>query len=184
MNGYNTWTSHGERSNKLSLYTLRQQWLAERHGESSSSGAMHHQTNPTIEMIEDEFPFRHLQQEDHNMNMNPLDSDLGSRMAHESYNNLIVEAQTPLYRDCEKYVLETILRAMPMKVESRLSDKGFNKMLQITKEIFPRDNIYPGSYKDVKKVLKNMGLGYETIHACEHGCILYYKEFQDLFASP
>ncbi|CAM8917182.1 unnamed protein product [Rhodiola kirilowii] len=66
MNGYNTWTSHGEKSNKLSSYTLRQQLLAERHGESSS-GAMHYQTNPTIEMIEDQFPFRHLHQEDDNI---------------------------------------------------------------------------------------------------------------------
>ncbi|CAM8999536.1 unnamed protein product [Rhodiola kirilowii] len=183
MNGYKTWTSHGEKSNELSAYTLRQQWVAERHGESSS-GVMHHQTNPTIEMIEDQFLFRHLHQEDEDMNMNPPDGDLGSRMAYESYNMLIGEAHTPLYRNSEKYVLETILRAMQMKVESRLSDKGFNKMLQLTKEILPRDNIYPGTYKDVKKVLKNLGLGYETIHACEHGCILYYKEFQDHVICP
>ncbi|CAM8890731.1 unnamed protein product [Rhodiola kirilowii] len=57
-------------------------------------------------------------------------------------------------------------------------------MLKITKEILPHDNIYPGSYKDVKKVLKSIGLGYETIHACEHGCILYYKEFQDHVIFP
>ncbi|KAL9687373.1 hypothetical protein QQ045_031774 [Rhodiola kirilowii] len=109
---------------------------------------------------------------------------VGSWRAYESYHNLIGEAQTPLYRNCEKYVLETILRAMQMKVESRLSDKGFNKMLKITKEILPHDNIYHGSYKDVKKVLKSIGLGYETIHACEHGCILYYKEFQDHVICP
>ncbi|KAL9687763.1 hypothetical protein QQ045_032170 [Rhodiola kirilowii] len=85
----------------------------------------------------------------------------GSWRAYESYHNLIGEAQTPLYRNCEKHVLETILRAMQMKVESRLSDKGFNKMLKITKEILPHDNIYPvcgepryaqrGSRSDVPK---------------------------------
>ncbi|KAL9664109.1 hypothetical protein QQ045_019506 [Rhodiola kirilowii] len=67
---------------------------------------------------------------------------------------------------------------MQMRVESRLSDKGFNKMLQIMKEILPRDNIYPGSCKDVKKVLKNMGLGYETINACEHGVYYTTKSFK------
>ncbi|CAM8941158.1 unnamed protein product [Rhodiola kirilowii] len=67
---------------------------------------------------------------------------------------------------------------MQMKVESRLSDKGFDKMLLNTKAILPPDNKYPGSYKDVKKILKNMGLGYETIHA------LYYKEFKDHTICP
>ncbi|CAM8882891.1 unnamed protein product [Rhodiola kirilowii] len=105
MNGYNTWTSHGDKSNELLAYTLRQQWLAKRHGESSS-GATHHQTNPTIELIEDQFPIRHLHQEDDNMNMNPLDGDLGSRMAYESYNNLISEAQTPLYRNMRNMFLK------------------------------------------------------------------------------
>ncbi|CAM8880464.1 unnamed protein product [Rhodiola kirilowii] len=186
MNGYTTWTSHGEQSNELSAFTLRQQWLVDQnHGESSSGGTMHHdQTNPTIETIEDQFRFRHLDEEDDNMNMNSFDDDSGSWRAYESYHNLIGEAQTPLYRNCEKYVIETILRAMQMKVESRLSDKGFNKMLKITKEVLPHDNIYPGSYKDVKKNLKSIGLGYETIHACEHGCILYYKEFQDHVICP
>ncbi|CAM8986262.1 unnamed protein product [Rhodiola kirilowii] len=174
MKGYKTWTSHGENINEPSPYMLRQQWLAERYGESSS-GVMHQQSNPTMDILQDQFPFQH---EDH-MNMNVDDVDSESRIAYERYNNLVGEAQTPLYRSCDKTVLETILRAMQIKVESRLSDKGFDKMLLNTKAILPPDNNYPGSYKDVKKIIKNMGLGYETIHACEHGCILYYKEFKD-----
>ncbi|CAM8900232.1 unnamed protein product [Rhodiola kirilowii] len=63
-----------------------------------------------------------------------------------------------------------------------MSDKSFNKYLHITKAILPRDNNYPSSYKDVKILLKNMGLDYETIHACEYGCILYYKENKDLLS--
>ncbi|CAM8886323.1 unnamed protein product [Rhodiola kirilowii] len=65
-----------------------------------------------------------------------------------------------------------------------MSDKSFNKYLHITKEILPHDNNYPSSYKEVKILLKNMGLGYETIHACEYGCILYYKENKDLLSCP
>ncbi|CAM8965886.1 unnamed protein product [Rhodiola kirilowii] len=118
------------------------------------------------------------------MNMNVDDVDSESRISYERYNNIVGEAQTPLYKSCDKTALETILRAMQMKVESRLSDKGFDKMLLNTKAILHPDNNYPGSYKDVKKILKNMGLGYETIHACEHGCILYYKEFKDYTSCP
>ncbi|CAM8954162.1 unnamed protein product [Rhodiola kirilowii] len=63
-------------------------------------------------------------------------------------------------------------------------DKSFNKYLHITKVILPRDNNYPSTYKDVKRLSKNMGSGYETIHACEYGCILYYKENKDLLSCP
>ncbi|KAL9674165.1 hypothetical protein QQ045_030435 [Rhodiola kirilowii] len=118
------------------------------------------------------------------MNIISEDGDSESIMACERYNNLVGEARTPLYKSCDHTILETILRAMQMKVESRLSDKGFDKMLHNTKKILPPDNNYPGSYKDMKNVLRNMGLGYETIHACEHGCVLYYKEFKNHLSCP
>ncbi|CAM8997024.1 unnamed protein product [Rhodiola kirilowii] len=179
MNGYYTWTSHAEECNDPPAHVLRQEWLAEqRHGASSSSVGEHRLANPTIDILRDAFPFQN------EMNMDTDDDDLGSRMAYERYNNLIGEAQTPLYNSCDSTVLETIFKAMQLKIESRMSDKSFNKYLHITKEILPRDNNYPSSYKEVKILLKNMGLGYETIHACEYGCILYYKENKDLLSCP
>ncbi|KAL9669519.1 hypothetical protein QQ045_007066 [Rhodiola kirilowii] len=179
MNGYYTWTSHAEECNYPPAHVLRQEWLAEqRHGASSSSVGEHRLANPTIDILRDAFPFRN------EMNMDTDDDDLGSRMAYERYNNLICEAQTPLYNSCDSTVLETIFKAIQLKIESRMSDKSFNKYLHITKEILPRDNNYPSSYKEVKILLKNMGLGYETIHACEYGCILYYKENKDLLSCP
>ncbi|CAM8934203.1 unnamed protein product [Rhodiola kirilowii] len=133
MKGYKTWTSHGEKSNKPLRYMLRQQWLAERYGESSS-GVMRQQPNPTMDILQDQFPFQH---EDH-MNMNVDDVDSESIIAYERYNNLVGEAQTPLYRSCDKTILETILRAMQMKVESRLSDKGLIKCYLTLKQFFHR----------------------------------------------
>ncbi|CAM8895655.1 unnamed protein product [Rhodiola kirilowii] len=50
MNDYYTWTSDGEERSEPSAYMLRQQWLAERYGESSSSGRRHPQGNPTIDI--------------------------------------------------------------------------------------------------------------------------------------
>ncbi|CAM8914149.1 unnamed protein product [Rhodiola kirilowii] len=183
MNGYHTWTSHGEESTEPSSYMLRQQWLVERYGETSSC-VKNHQSNPTEDIIRDAFPFQYMQEEDLQMNMDRESGDLDSRVAFERYKSLVGEAHTPLYTGCNGTVLETFLRAMQVKVESRVSDKGFNKILQITKEILPLDNNYPSCYKDVKKVLKNMGFGYETIHAFEHGCILYYNEHKDRITCP
>ncbi|CAM8920567.1 unnamed protein product [Rhodiola kirilowii] len=95
MISYNTWTSHGEKSNEPSAYQSRQGWLAERYGDTSSTGVTHHQPNRTLEILHDQFPFQHIHEEDH-MNMNAEDGDSDSVMAYERYNNLVGEAQTLL----------------------------------------------------------------------------------------
>ncbi|CAM8921003.1 unnamed protein product [Rhodiola kirilowii] len=46
MNSYNTWTSHGEKSNEPSAYQLRQEWLIERYREASSGATHHQETGP------------------------------------------------------------------------------------------------------------------------------------------
>ena len=32
------------------------------------------------------------------------------------------------------------------------------------------------SYYNAKKMLRDLGLGYESIHACKHDCTLFWKE--------
>ncbi|KAL9687434.1 hypothetical protein QQ045_031836 [Rhodiola kirilowii] len=160
MNGYYTWISHSEESNDPPTCILWQQWLAEeRQGASSSTIGGHRQANSTIDILRDAFPFHQMHHDQNQMNMDTNDDDLGSGMAYERDNNLIGEAQTPLYNSCDGTILETILKAMQLKIKSRMSDKSFNKYLHVTNAILPRDNNYPSFYKDVKRLLKNMELG-------------------------
>ena len=37
----------------------------------------------------------------------------------------------------------------------------------------------PTSYYETKKMLCDLGLGYESIHACENDCVLFWKENVD-----
>ncbi|KAM2927894.1 hypothetical protein COP2_035201 [Malus domestica] len=46
--------------------------------------------------------------------------------------------------------------------------------------MLPKDNCLPKDHRDVQKVLKSLGLGYEKIHACKNNCILYYEEYKTL----
>ncbi|CAM8909848.1 unnamed protein product [Rhodiola kirilowii] len=125
-----------------------------------------------MEILHDTFPYVH----DEVMN-DAIEVDHLGEVAYERYQNLVAEAQTPIYTGSEMTVLEIILKTMQAKVENRWSNKSLNDILRLTKLALPKENKYPDSYQDVKKVLKNFGLGYETIHACEKGCILYYKKF-------
>ncbi|KAA0036797.1 acidic leucine-rich nuclear phosphoprotein 32 family member A-like [Cucumis melo var. makuwa] len=42
----------------------------------------------------------------------------------------------------------------------------------------------PSSFYEAKRKLRDLGLGYETIHACKYDCVLYWKEFADLQHCP
>ncbi|KAA0063951.1 transposon protein, putative, CACTA, En/Spm sub-class [Cucumis melo var. makuwa] len=42
----------------------------------------------------------------------------------------------------------------------------------------------PSSFYEAKRKLCDLGLGYETIHACKYDCVLYCKEFVDLQHCP
>ncbi|KAL9689926.1 hypothetical protein QQ045_010317 [Rhodiola kirilowii] len=73
---------------------------------------------------------------------------------------------------------------MKVKVDNGWSDKSFNDHLRLTQDLLPSPNNYPGSYSEVKRLLKNLGMGYEIIHACEFDCALFYKDFKNLEHCP
>ncbi|CAM8902812.1 unnamed protein product [Rhodiola kirilowii] len=176
MSDYTTWLLHGEREEFIS-----------QNGEGTSShgsGGLHYM-NSTMDFLHDTFHFgdRHGTFGTHMMNED-VELDSAGKDAYEKYCRLLVEAQRPLYDGSKKTVLELILKAMQAKVECRWSDKSFNKHLELFRDALPSENNYPETYGDVKKILKNLGLTYETIHACEYGCVLYYKEFSELEYCP
>ena len=46
------------------------------------------------------------------------------------------------------------------------------------------DNVFPGSYKEAKKLLKMLGVEYISYHACPNDCILYRGEYADKEMCP
>jgi hypothetical protein len=66
-----------------------------------------------------------------------------------------------------------------------LSDKGFEKLLKIVKEMLPKDNKLPASTYEAKKIVCPLGLEVQKIHACPNDCILYRsEEYENLNACP
>ncbi|TXG73322.1 hypothetical protein EZV62_001901 [Acer yangbiense] len=49
-------------------------------------------------------------------------------------------------------------------------------LLELFKEALPEGEILPKSFYQTKKIISDLGLGYEKIHACPNDCILYWKE--------
>lgn len=104
-----------------------------------------------------------------------------SEHTHESskveFTNLIKDAETPLYPGCTKHTkISATVSLFKHKVTHGISDKGFDELLQIVRDILPSENTLPESLYSTKKLLKTFDLGYEKIHACINDCCLFRKE--------
>jgi hypothetical protein len=44
-------------------------------------------------------------------------------------------------------------------------------------EAFPDFNTLPKSYNEAKKLLKDLGLGYESIYVCCNNCVLFWNNY-------
>ncbi|KAA0053370.1 CACTA en-spm transposon protein [Cucumis melo var. makuwa] len=58
-------------------------------------------------------------------------------------------------------------------------------LLELLRAAFPMcSSTIPSSFYEAKRKLRDLGLGYETIHACKYDCVLYWKEFAYLQHCP
>ena len=51
-------------------------------------------------------------------------------------------------------------------------------------DMLPLDAKLPKDHYEAKKIVRDLGLGYEKIHACPNDCILFWKENVNLEACP
>ncbi|GKA06812.1 hypothetical protein Tco_0686036 [Tanacetum coccineum] len=112
----------------------------------------------------------------------PTQGDIGetsnepTQATRNEFEELYVSANEELYPGCD-YVtrLDFMAKFTYFKVKGKLTDSIFNEMLEFFQNVFPISKGYklPPSYYAIKKTFKTIGLGYESIHACEHDCCLF-----------
>ncbi len=61
-----------------------------------------------------------------------------------------------------------------------MTDRCFDRVLELMREILPETNKLPDTLYDAKQLTKGLGLPYVKIHACENNCILFYWEDEKL----
>nr|GFA91873.1 hypothetical protein [Tanacetum cinerariifolium] len=92
------------------------------------------------------------------------------------FEELYASSNEELYLGCD-YVtrLDFMEKSTYFKVKGKLTDSIFNEMLEFFQNVFPISKGYklPPSYYAIKKTCKTIGLGYESMHACEHDCCLF-----------
>ncbi|GJY98964.1 hypothetical protein Tco_0516394 [Tanacetum coccineum] len=117
-----------------------------------------------------------------NKHNKPTQGDIGetsnepTQATRNEFEELYVGANEELYPGCD-YVtrLDFMAKFTYFKVKGKLTNSIFNEMLEFFQNVFPISKGYklPPSYYAIKKTFKMIGLGYESIHACEHDCCLF-----------
>nr|GEX56371.1 hypothetical protein [Tanacetum cinerariifolium] len=117
-----------------------------------------------------------------------------TQATRNEFEELYASANEELYPSYD-YVtrLDIIAKFTYSKVKGKLTDSIFNEMLKFFQNVFPFSKGYklPPSYYAINKTFKMIGLGYESIHACEHDCafgemitkIWIYVRLQRLYKS-
>ncbi|KAL0556569.1 hypothetical protein IC582_005083 [Cucumis melo] len=102
------------------------------------------------------------------------------------FQDLLNEPRNELYLGCPEFSsLNFLVKLMHVKVLNGWSNKSFDMLLELLRAAFPIcSSTIPSSFYEAKRKLHDLGLGYETIHACKYDYVLYWKEFIDLQHCP
>ena len=98
----------------------------------------------------------------------------------ESFLKIVMrEAKHQLYPGCTKFSrFSFVVRLLHMKSLYRISNSAFSSHMKLLAEAFLEFNTLPKSYDEAKVILKELGLGYESIHLCYNNCVLFRKEYE------
>ena len=76
-----------------------------------------------------------------------------------------------------------MVRLLHIKSFYRISNTAFDALLNLLLTAIPECDL-PKSYDDAKKYLRELGLGYNSIHVCNNNCVLFRKDYAELDACP
>ena len=103
----------------------------------------------------------------------------------EKFSRLLRDAQRPLYPGCRNFSkLNFLTRLLHLKTINRWSNKSFDMLLGLLKEVLPEGETLPKSHYEAKSLMRDLGLGYILIHACINDCVLYWKEHENVEECP
>ncbi|XP_056698305.1 uncharacterized protein [Spinacia oleracea] len=135
--------------------------LSEANFEDEDSYKMHEELNFDCEE-DDEFPSTNTNEEE------------------AKYKRLMEASDEGLYEGCTTFSkLSFLLHLFHLKCMFHWSAASFNKLLELLLDAFPNIKEFPSSYYEGMKIMNDLGLGYEKIHACPNDCMLYWGEFAE-----
>lgn len=90
---------------------------------------------------------------------------------------LDVESNVPLYERSHLSMLTCILMLLNACASHKCTNVFMDELLSLLENyVLPKLNNLPKIHYEVKSLIHNLGLGYESIHACENECVSYHNQ--------
>jgi hypothetical protein len=159
---YNTWTFHGEKAKKRARKEVRQiqprgeyDTGFDRYLENLANG-----NGPKIPHVEVETP------QDAETSEEPEENT-------KQYYEALFASQKPPHENIEVTQLDAIARLMTFKCHRNLCRDGFNELLVVIGSILPKGHLFPQNFYYSTKLLSDLKMSCQQIHACPKGCMLF-----------
>ncbi|XP_020245141.1 uncharacterized protein LOC109823267 [Asparagus officinalis] len=161
IDNYYKWVFHGEDlPSRLNVHSESDDDDARTHDDVG--GLLHDIFRGTIEEFSDN------DEEDIKEGTEELTEDA------KKFYKLVEEGQQELFPGCKTFSkLSFIIRLYLHKCIHGLSNEAFDDSLTLWREAIP-DIKLPKSFYEAKRIVKDLGLDYEKIHACSNDCMLFY----------
>ncbi|KAM3320520.1 hypothetical protein P3S67_007720 [Capsicum chacoense] len=94
---------------------------------------------------------------------------------------LLEEGKQDLYPGCKNFSkMSFTIQSYLFKCFHGMSNVSFSDLLDMMKEVFPF-TLIPEPFCKAKKLIRDLGLNYEKIHACPNDCMLFRNDNSNLY---
>jgi len=98
---------------------------------------------------------------------------------------LLEEARKELFPGCtEATQVSFIVKMFQLKCMFGCSNACLEFVLELFLLVLPKGHCMPDSLEKIRKVVRDLGLNYEKIHACYNDCVLFRGEYEKLDICP
>ncbi|XP_056688996.1 uncharacterized protein [Spinacia oleracea] len=161
---YKDWIFHGKGDTFQHMF--------ESDGGITSEGSLDNQSGFKHELEDDEWIEEPVAYD------RDVEYDYSTIEEYVTYKKLLEASEEKLYEGCINFSkLSFLLHLFHLKCMNHWSIESFNMLLKLILDAFPQILDFPSSYYYSKKMIKDLGLGYEKIDACPNNCMLYWGEF-------
>ena len=101
------------------------------------------------------------------------------RMLNEGFKDdwqkLMEDASKPVYDTCKFSHLTTILVLLNLQIVHGWTNESVDDLLSFSHELLPPKSTFSRKWRECKTQISKLVLGYENIHTCVNGCVLFHK---------
>ena len=94
------------------------------------------------------------------------------------WKKLMEDASKLVYGTCKLSNLTTILLILNLQAMHGWTNKSVNELLSLLHQFLPPKSTFSTKQSAYKEEITTLDLGYENIHTCVNGCVLFCKILQ------